>query len=124
MNEQLQKELAAWLSQLREATQSGASFAIDQAPKIVQEKIIVGRVEETVFFVALVALTFGLAWFVRHVSRDDYPSEGAIIGSIFAGIGMCITAVLSFVAFHNAAMAWFAPRIYVIEWLVGMVKAS
>lgn len=131
MNDHLQQELAAWLSRLREATDAGASFALEQAPLIVQEKVAYGRVVLTSWTVLLLAASMLSAYVVwRHIRTaqvkrgEDYDfiddtHPGVIIPF---SIATALTLATGLGVATDAAQVWFAPRLYVLEWLAGLLK--
>jgi uncharacterized membrane protein YjdF len=122
MNEQLQQELAAWLGQLRNAADAGASFALEQAPLIIQEKVLYGRAFHTAVAV-LVVLTFVVAFLAlrRAVKGNgDNVMANAVAGG--AGFSVFISFCAGDMWFPQVFQVWFAPRIYVIEWLAGLLK--
>lgn len=115
MNEELQKQLAALLSSLMAFGADAKQFAADQIPPLVAEKIAFGRVEDTLFFVVFaVACGFCVRWTVWSV-REEHPIGIATVlcGAIFGFIAA--------LALHESLMVWFAPRLYIVEWLKGMV---
>lgn len=121
MNEQLQKELAAWLAQLRDAAQHGTNFALDQAPLIVQEKIAFGRFVETFELLIGASLLVTAYWFSTKASywdeQHDHPF-GYIGACVFGFVGLFVVCV----QITYVAEAWIAPRLYVIDWLAGLLK--
>ena len=130
MNEQLQKELAAWLSQLRGAAESGVNFALEQAPLVVQEKILYGRVVETVWL--LIGLACVAACIVLlpkmwrkaiHLVNNERWDEITYIPCVITTIVATIPTFF-IVEVHIAPVikVWFAPRLYVVEWLATLVK--
>lgn len=131
MNEQLQKELAAWLATMRDAAQQGANFAIEQAPLIVREKVAYGRVRHTAMIgIEIVLLVVVTYWLVRAVKRAlvyepvDHLDDGILPWVICVPPAILVTIlVISFMeTFPYAVQVWFAPRLYVIEWLAGLLK--
>lgn len=123
MNEQLQKELAAWLAKLRETADAGASFAMEQAPLIVQEKVLYGRIAESLMFASAVLVLIALAtvsWkSYQHANEDnDFPRE---MIAIFAGVGAFGAGIYAAEQLRAVVQVWVAPRIYIIEWLSGLV---
>jgi hypothetical protein len=117
MNEQLQNEIAAWLQQLR----SGADFVIEQAPLVVQEKVLYGRIEAAGLVVGgIVTLCAGI-WLLRRAerwfSRDDNPF--GYVGGITGTAGGAVWVLFSVI---EGSKPWFAPRLYVAEWLAGLLR--
>lgn len=124
MNEQLQKELAVWLSTLRESAQSAGNFAIEQAPLVVQEKILYGRISAVFIFVIFLGLLFAALRVVAYcrTQAKKHPHSDWSIGTGFSCLLPILFAVLSMVAAHDVLYVFFAPRLYIIEWLAGLLK--
>jgi hypothetical protein len=127
MNPELQKELATWLMNLREAADAGASFVLEQAPLIVQEKVAYGRVMHTASVVAFlllaVAATYVALRFYKAGQEDDWENILHVLGFMLAAIAVPASFASAIESFGPCVMAWFAPRLYVLEWLAGIVKA-
>jgi uncharacterized membrane protein YjdF len=122
MNEQLQKELAAWLGQLRNAADASASFAIEQAPLIIQEKVAYGRALHTALAVLfVVTLVVGIVALYK-ASKSNLDDAGAVATSAVCGMGLFIFLCTGDMWFPQLFQVWFAPRLYVIEWLAGLLK--
>ncbi len=120
MNDELQKQLAAMLAQM----QSAVTVVGDQIPPLVHEKVFIGRIEDTftlVFCLAVVACGVRLLLFARSKQFDG--DDGAVVAATIIGAGVSlIFSILSFVSLHYVLSAWFAPRLYIMEWLADMVK--
>lgn len=132
MNEQLQKELVAWLAGLREQVGAGLNFVIEQAPLVVREKVALGRAVETTWL--LLAVAIALTLFVAGVRfRQVRANRDRTEKSDGLNAYECLTAAsyVSFIAFGLACAAacsqaesvylvWLAPRVYIINWLVSL----
>lgn len=126
MKEELAKQLAAWLERLS----AGADFVVAQAPSIVQERLLFGRISETFYFAVGV---IGCALFAfaihRHIARakaeagahfdmiDD--ANPCVVLPSFFGVVLC--GVFAAVKVEALILVWFAPRIYIINWLRGLL---
>lgn len=131
MNPELQKELLSWLQALKEAVGTGAAFAAQQIPQVLWEKILLDRVYyTTLVFLFLLAGTLILfkgrkgilAWGERHADESDGLTW---LASYLALVVSAVIPLLVFLANgYDLAMVWFAPRLYLIEWLKEMVKPS
>lgn len=126
MSEQLQGQVSELLRALLAFAGDAKQFASDQIPPLIQEKIAFGRVTETVYLVVFMLLVVGSVMMfvksVRVLNDDDCPSDGwigGIIGSVVVGV-VCFFVTL--LQFNETAMVWFAPRLYIIEWLKGIIK--
>lgn len=131
MNEQLQKEITQWLMSLRDQIDNGVNFAIEQAPLVVQDKVRLGRIEETIyllfFLVLLVVGAVTIAKLIPAYQREDWPKDRdgdlafpyrtlyAVPAVVVGTIGTCVQA-------HSTITVWFAPRIYILEWLRGLLS--
>lgn len=120
LTEQLQETLAALLANAQDA----AAWTKGQLPALVQEKILFGRINETVqWLLCLVAFyvtaRFCLKAFARF-GRDDEP--GWLIGGVFAGAGAIVFMFTTAWQTQQMLMAWFAPRLYIVEWLMEQVR--
>lgn len=135
MNPELQKELVAWLAALRETAQQGTSFALEQAPLLVQEKIAYGRAWSLCLTaVCVVGFTVGVrfwraGWVAYQAARAEAERRGDLwieteggVRCAMAAIGCVITGVFGVAATQMAVKAWFAPRLYIVEWLIDLLK--
>lgn len=128
MNEQLQKELATWLAQLRDTANAGASFALEQAPLVIQEKVAYGRVSGVVWLL----IFMGLVWLAWTLGRKGFAKgcEAAknsrdpffmFLGALsYLPVG--VSGLLALTQLDSVIKAWIAPRLYVLEWLAGLIK--
>lgn len=135
MNPELQKELALWLSSIRETGQLATGFVLEQAPLVVREKVIYGRVWSSLLLVVavvcvVVAVRFSRRGWARYLNgvgnkagHDvwlEVPGAGqAVIGGVVAFF-LCAAALESA---RIATMAWFAPRLYILEWISDLLKS-
>lgn len=129
MNPEIQKELLTWLTQIRETAEKGAGFVAEQAPLVAREAISYGRVAHLVAALAIgicIAAVLYLAlvkyWKTAWEATDDAP---VIMLNIVVAL---FTIPFIFEGFvpqaRLALLAWFAPRIYIIEWLSELVKGA
>lgn len=128
MNPELQKELAAWLAALREHAEAGMNFATDQAPLVVQEALRLGRVESALVELSCVLGVILGAWVCWRGLRAFWTAQqqqpDTAVGFPRVAIGGAVgtaSSIAFFVNLHWLLSAWFAPRIYIIEWLKGLL---
>jgi hypothetical protein len=125
MDEQLQKQLAGYLDSIATAAKTGSQFVIEQTPLVVQEKVTYGRAIETFTLAALLLAIVFCVWVVRVGlrSRDEYGvTEGgvaAVIAGVIVGGIACVSAVVQADA---VLMVWVAPRLYILEWAMSLLK--
>jgi hypothetical protein len=121
MNEQTQKELATWLSSIREWASQMKDFALDQAPAVVKEVVAFGRAEYTAVMVLIVAAIVGGFYALRWLSKWCKTIDGEPL-SCFAWAGyMVVGPILLVTQGQWFLMAWFAPRLYVLECLASLI---
>lgn len=130
MNPELQKELAQWLAALREQAGGAVNFALEQAPLVVREKVALGRAYETTWlclllFVWVVAFAVVVNAWKHRTARDQEDTEGpegkgttiaCTASLVLAGLSLAVTGQSYYVY-----LVWLAPRIYVLEWLKGLL---
>jgi hypothetical protein len=128
MKEELQLKLVEILTQLQDAVKTGADFAIEQLPDIVQQYIIFGRVFNTVTAVFGIGLLIGSYYLFRaalkEVKKDLYhQQDGVIIGGWLGG-GTCsfVGVALIFANIKNLILVWFAPKIWLLFEISRLIK--
>ena len=137
MNEQLQQQLAEYLKAIASTAQQGASFVMEQAPLVVQEKIALGRVTLTAWMVLCVVACVPLVRFgMSHWGRaraickeqgDAYYRDEEVPHGLAGGLSVacgcaCVIAALALI--EPVATVWFAPRLYILEWAMGLVSGG
>lgn len=108
--------LLEWL--LNSAKQT-TDFVVEQAPGVAQEIVAYGRAMNTAgAIVGLAGVIVTLYWLRALIRKDvNWHDEYAPLPHM-AWCGMALTsAVLLFGFGKGALMAWFAPRLYVIQWV-------
>lgn len=129
--------LVGWLEAIGEATKGAKDFVLEQAPEVVRDVVALGRAEMTVQLVLAAAGIVMAQWVARLCCRwfDQAKVDGAqedqLAGYATAFIGVCLFGIAAVVVFldgiHEFCAAWFAPRVYVIEYvaeLIGTTKGS
>ncbi len=118
LTEQLQQTLAALLANAQDA----AAWTTGQIPLLVQDKIFIGRIEHTAAIVVSIVVMLGCAWIVRKLSRMDGGNVDYEMAQIFMGIGCIAGFAAVLINFHVFLIVWFAPRLYIVEWLTSQVR--
>lgn len=123
MDPALQQQLAEYLKAMLDTAKSGASFVADQAPLVVQEKIAYGRIMEPL----MLACGLGLVWFGFFLCRKGKPymaeGHGAFIPLFMGGgISVILGGIVIAVQANATVLVWAAPRLYVLEWAMSLVK--
>lgn len=127
---ELRREMAGWLSDIRENAGGAKEFLLDQAPLVVRDLVAMGRAEMTLWLVGWILSLAMACWSVRRFSRlvrrnwEDADEPTAVFFG-FGMFGLCIWAVVSLTGIacclHGFITAWFAPRIFVIEYVADML---
>ncbi len=123
MNDQLQGKLVEILSAIQAGARAAGDFAMEQLPDIAQQYVLYGRVVSTAYVVmfALLAICC-VATVVMHArgKEDLLDCEPAIV--IFGPIGGALSAAIAFVNFGPAMLVWFAPKVWLLKELAGLIK--
>lgn len=133
MSDQLQAQLAEYLKAILTTAQQGAAFVKEQAPMVVQEKILYARVlftvEAVAFAIAALVLARLAVRFYKIASEagkgyrcDIWPERPGGLLNIACSIGSIGSALFAVIAAETAVQAWFAPRLYILEWAMSLVK--
>lgn len=121
LTEQLQQTLAALLANAQDAS----AWAKGQVPLLVQEKILFGRINETVQFLLCLGVFVACVVVARRCisALQDDPSDeiGYAIGIAASSLAGCALMFAGAVQCQMMLMAWFAPRLYIVEWLMAQV---
>jgi hypothetical protein len=118
------EELQAQLTQLLGMMQSGVEAATEQFPPLVGEIILYGRVRYSLAIIVV----YGLVLYCISVLRSDYHQwlilDGDAPGAkVFASIvGLFALAIATVGMLPWFLMTWFAPRLYVVDWLRRLVN--
>lgn len=120
-------------TKIEEYVSSTADFAIEQAPLVAQEIVMFGRVWNSLIVVICMAAIFGVAigyikafrYCKKHDSfnwdNDDYCFASVIYGMLSL-IVIIPSLIGGFTACKMAVMAWFAPRLYIIEYVTDKIS--
>jgi hypothetical protein len=135
MNDQMQQQLASYLKEFVETVKAGGEFALTQAPLIVQEKVLFGRVMSTGLLMVCLVAAIVLIRYARsnyamaaQAKADDgrpYWEFTAYRGGVLAVVcsiagAACCLAAIGFA--HDTVQVWFAPRLYILEWAASLLK--
>lgn len=127
MNDALATKLAEVIGGIQASVAKASDFAVEQLPDIAQQYLTYGRFTHTIMLVAgVVAVVVGLVsmlYCVRKGTAAEYGKEGPyVIGGILSAISMLVGGAVSMASFSPFAMVWFAPKIYLIQGLAGLLK--
>ena len=129
MNDELQNKLAEVLGGIAEGVTQAKDFAVEQLPDVAQQYIMFGMVWETAAFAMLVAATVVCGWMVLRGWRLTSDKEASYSDQdrgqmlmIFGSIPGVFTVVASIVQLKAVLLVWFAPKLYLLQGIAGLVK--
>lgn len=122
--------LNRFLKMLLDGLEQGKDFVNEQAPLAVQELIAWKRFWFTALCVASLLLSLAawkLAWFFKDKfdKKPAFDRDAEGIGTTFSFITSAVSLLVFFpMSVYWASMVWFAPRLYVIEYITSMVRGK
>lgn len=131
MDPKLQQQLAEYLKEFVGAVKAGGEFALQQAPLVVQEKIAYGRASTAITLLMSIAILGAVARSAPAVGRlitaadrdgDAAKMAGAVIATVVMLVAGFVSAIVFFGTYEDALKVWFAPRLYILEWVASLVK--
>lgn len=125
MDPALKAQLEQLLAALLQNAQDAAAWTKEEIPLLVREKIAFGRAWETVMLLLmLVGLYFmSRVWqFWKTYEFDDDENRGTAAFGL--GVGSVILIGLTIEQLKDVMQVWFAPRLYIVDWLLEMVKTG
>lgn len=121
-----QEEAAKLLEDLRLMLERGGQFVMEQAPPLAREIVLFGRVFETFLVVSsLLVLVIAVVWArARFGAWTVWSGEhdSPHIGFFLTIIPSVVSALVFLLSVEGAIIAWFAPRLYVINHIAEMLK--
>lgn len=121
MDPKLQQALAESLTSALSAVKEGAATAKDQIPLVVQEKLTFDMAWAIVW-VTMALILVGLAFRYWKRAWQLTKEEGGDAPVILGPIVLLVTGVpMLFNNLYTVFQIYFAPRLYVIEWISGLV---
>ena len=110
------------ISYLLDIAKSTESFALEHAPDVLQEIVLMGRVYSGIA-VAISILTTYVAYKVfKKVTNSEYFESADENDWLILLTGMSIFGALLLSSFFGWNLkVWFAPKLYIIEYLAGLL---
>ena len=120
MSDEMKKMIEEALKFLGDAVKTGAEFAGEEVPLIIQEKLAYDF-----WYYALCSLVWGLLWIIPFLAyrkcwacyqkdRSSAYDEGAIVFAIISG---CLAVNIS-----EMLKITLAPRLYIMEWAASLLN--
>lgn len=114
MEKELQGKLVEILSSIQAATGKATDFAMEQLPDIAQSYVMYGRASSLFWLVgASACVYFAVKGRAKAMKAFD---------DFLAWIGAAIAAVVAIASAHEAFLAWFAPKVWLLKELAQLVK--
>lgn len=127
LDPELKKQLTELLIALLKNAQDAGAWAKAEIPQLIREKIAYGRALEsaewgvsvTLFLIGiLAAITF-----FRSIDFDNNKAKGHDVKALVIGIPTFVLGAISLaVNTPTFLQVWFAPRLYIVDWLVTLLK--
>ena len=128
MNEQLQEQMAQILEVVKTSVTQTSGFVIEQMPLIVQELLLYKRISYTMGFITplLIIILVVFIWKKYILTNKKVMRKGEDFnGLIFLTAIMVIPSIMvMFINFLNMIRVWVAPRVFLIEYVSGLIKSS
>lgn len=114
---------------MKDAAIVAKDFALEQLPDVAQQLILLERVHLSIIFLLpflfLLILVLGLRYcdksedsprtnFVAFIEAVTFVS---VVATLFSLVGMLLK-------FRDFLVVWFAPKIYLIEYLTALIKKT
>lgn len=121
MSDEAKKALEQFLIALLDGLKNGATWAKEQVPLVLQEKLAFDFAWSAVLFVSAALVAYASYRFVRWVLSDgetliEHP-ELVMMMAPFAYVFLTGGAALK-----SMLQIYFAPRLYLLEWAMDLVK--
>lgn len=133
MNEGMESRITESFGVLMEYVEKGAGFVAEQSPLVVQEIITWGIVENLATGIVLAIAGFAL-WYsvnafthacVKPENERGYTPWSALeargVSTIVGVLSVILFGLLALDQLRGAAKAYFAPRLYVLDVIGGML---
>lgn len=125
-NEHVQRILKGMADSLEGST----DFVLAQAPEVIQQLILLKRIECSLFLCISVAMFALLAWGTHHCIhqlRKAYDGQddaiiGWIIATVFTIFGAGISIRVSIDNLSDTLIVWLAPKVFILEYAANLLR--
>jgi hypothetical protein len=123
MNDELQSKLVEVLTGISEGVAQAKDFAVEQLPDVAQQYIMFGMVWETSLLALYATFIALLAFGLWKLWRSDTCHYEAVAFSTIFGGGTLVLLLIAFVMqIKPVLLVWFAPKLYLLQGIAGLVK--
>ena len=134
MDEVTNEQANRILSLIADSMEQGKEFVLEQAPDVAQQIVAFGRAYETALCVmaalCFVACLYGirrLPGLIAEAERATYENEmsaqvKAMAVGIVSFLGGLLSATAIMTELRPCCLAWFAPKLYILEYCSRLVN--
>lgn len=127
MSKELQDQLAHMLSSLLDTANTATAWTKGQLPLLIAEKVRFGVIENALWAVVAavvfaVAVKVAYAGWKEQKEAPDYHDDG-IPTMVIGGVASGVSGLFMLFSVRDALLAYYAPRLYIIEWLTALAKS-
>jgi len=111
---------------ISETVSKATAFAQDQIPDIAYQYVAFGRAHMTILMVlSVVAFAVALYLFFKFIFvKEHTPNGGVEVAAFISGAGFAVAGgIIFFTNLTQFLMVWFAPKIWLIQSIVNLVKS-
>ena len=121
MQQELLNRADSIVASISQTVVAATDFAAEQIPDIALQYVMYGRAAYSIYVIIGVALVIGGLVLWRSMHSGQEPEDWAIR---FAASAVSVTtgAVVVLCNLNSALMVWFAPKVWLLNELVNMVK--
>jgi hypothetical protein len=125
MKEELQSKLVEILTAMQTVAGQAKDFTLEQLPDIAQSYVVYGRASSVISLLAGCFLIWCAVLLGRKV-YEAYKKDESHPIAILGAFGMVAFSVVIFAwnlfALKAAALVWFAPKVWLLKEIAGMLK--
>ena len=133
LSTEILKRADSLVKYLADTLEKSGNFVLEQAPDIIQQYVLYGRISTTISVLASLLFIFASWYLIYRVGIKDSWKLGtercgdwAIGRSAATAVGAIIMLPLSILAFlsyiHDMILVWAAPKVWLIQELAKLVK--
>lgn len=118
MKQELSDVTVKALTQLMETASSVKAFTLEQAPDVLKQIVIMGRIEYSIY-IGLSFLTIAIlaiiGIYVKFISSEEYDEGFYIPFTMLSVVLGALSVGVICNVMHEFVCAWFAPKVFLIE---------
>jgi hypothetical protein len=119
------------IKEMADSLEGSTDFVLAQAPEVIQQLILLKRIECPLFLCISVVMLALMTWGAYHSTQKlrealDEQDDGPIILWIIASVCTVFSGgVLTLVTIDhisNTLTVWFAPKVYILEYAANLLR--